>query len=88
MDDYTHKIRGQHPEARNNQIADTEIMIERETTPMTLHLEDRWTNLGTEKFEPIMKIKDKDRSHFKEDRCSYSNNLLTLTDRAMGHTMT
>eukprot|EP00972_Heterocapsa_arctica_P095935 14155756-Heterocapsa_arctica.AAC.1 len=34
MDDYMHKIRGQHPEARNNQIADTEIMTERERAPI------------------------------------------------------
>eukprot|EP00972_Heterocapsa_arctica_P077621 11447335-Heterocapsa_arctica.AAC.1 len=31
MDDYTHRIRGQRPEARNNQITYTEIMIERES---------------------------------------------------------
>eukprot|EP00972_Heterocapsa_arctica_P025781 3793223-Heterocapsa_arctica.AAC.1 len=38
MDDYTHKTRGQRPEARNDQAADAEIMTERERTP-TIDLE-------------------------------------------------
>eukprot|EP00972_Heterocapsa_arctica_P071115 10506046-Heterocapsa_arctica.AAC.1 len=33
MDDYTRRIRGQHPEARNEHIADTEIMIGRARAP-------------------------------------------------------
>eukprot|EP00972_Heterocapsa_arctica_P023279 3429903-Heterocapsa_arctica.AAC.1 len=39
MGDYTHKLRGQHPEARNGQFADTEIMTERGITSLTLHLD-------------------------------------------------
>eukprot|EP00972_Heterocapsa_arctica_P094936 13999379-Heterocapsa_arctica.AAC.1 len=34
MYDYTHRIRGQHPEARNDQNADTEILIERVRAPI------------------------------------------------------
>eukprot|EP00972_Heterocapsa_arctica_P003394 506935-Heterocapsa_arctica.AAC.1 len=34
MDDYTHRTRGQHRKARNDQDADTEIMIEQWRAPI------------------------------------------------------
>eukprot|EP00972_Heterocapsa_arctica_P114720 16443957-Heterocapsa_arctica.AAC.1 len=34
MNDFTHRTRGQHPEARNDQVADTEIMIEHWRAPV------------------------------------------------------
>eukprot|EP00972_Heterocapsa_arctica_P006653 973583-Heterocapsa_arctica.AAC.1 len=34
MDNCTHRTRGQHPEARNDQAADTEIMTERGRAPI------------------------------------------------------
>eukprot|EP00972_Heterocapsa_arctica_P109163 16074299-Heterocapsa_arctica.AAC.1 len=34
MDDYTRRTRGQHPVARNDQDADTEIMIEHWRAPI------------------------------------------------------
>eukprot|EP00972_Heterocapsa_arctica_P111111 16358293-Heterocapsa_arctica.AAC.1 len=34
MDDYMHRTRWQHPEARHDQVADTKIMAERERAPI------------------------------------------------------
>eukprot|EP00972_Heterocapsa_arctica_P080030 11794634-Heterocapsa_arctica.AAC.1 len=94
MDDYMHRIRGQHPETRDDQIADTEIMTERERAPiiyLDTNLQDQemieeiWTNFGAEEFEATMKIKDKDRNQFTEDdRGISARHFLELNDKRDG----